>query len=48
MFTQARTALLSDLQQLGFEVFLNLKFHYIPNTGAKALSAAAELLISAG
>jgi orotidine-5'-phosphate decarboxylase len=32
-----------DLQALGFEVFLDLKFHDIPNTTAMAVKAAAEL-----
>jgi orotidine-5'-phosphate decarboxylase len=32
-----------DLHQRGFEVFLDLKFHDIPNTTARAVAAAAEL-----
>lgn len=32
-----------DLQQRGFDVFLDLKFHDIPNTTAHAVAAAAEL-----
>lgn len=32
-----------DLQQRGFDVFLDLKFHDIPNTTAHAVAAAADL-----
>lgn len=32
-----------DLQRRGFEVFLDLKFHDIPNTTAAAVAAAADL-----
>ncbi|MNZ83617.1 Orotidine 5'-phosphate decarboxylase [compost metagenome] len=35
--------MVETLQQRGFEVFLDLKFHDIPNTTAMAVKAAAEL-----
>lgn len=43
MFTLFGPGLVRDLQQRGFDVFLDLKFHDIPNTTAKAVAAAAEL-----
>ncbi|MDO9101385.1 MAG: orotidine-5'-phosphate decarboxylase [Candidatus Nitrotoga sp.] len=43
LFTTARFQLIEQLMQRGFEIFLDLKFHDIPNTAAQACKAAAEL-----
>jgi orotidine-5'-phosphate decarboxylase len=43
LFTRGGPRFVEDVQQLGFEVFLDLKFHDIPNTVAAACKAAAEL-----
>ena len=43
MFTLFGPQIVRDLQQRGFDVFLDLKFHDIPNTTAHAVAAAAEL-----
>jgi orotidine-5'-phosphate decarboxylase len=43
LFTAAGPAVLEKLMQRGFEIFLDLKFHDIPNTTAQACKAAAEL-----
>ncbi len=43
MFTLLGPQFVRDLHQRGFEVFLDLKFHDIPNTTARAVAAAAEL-----
>ncbi|WP_133011511.1 orotidine-5'-phosphate decarboxylase [Marinomonas flavescens] len=43
LFTTAGPAILEALHKLNFDVFLDLKFHDIPNTVANAVSVAASL-----
>ena len=43
LFTRCGPAIVQALHQRQFEVFLDLKFHDIPNTTAQAVLAAAEL-----
>jgi orotidine-5'-phosphate decarboxylase len=43
LFTSEGPQLVEALQTKGFDVFLDLKFHDIPNTCAKAVKAAANM-----
>lgn len=43
LFTLAGPDFVKLIQNKGFDVFLDLKFHDIPNTVAKAVAAAADL-----
>ena len=43
LFTATGPSLLEQLMKSGFEIFLDLKFHDIPNTTAQACKAAAAL-----
>lgn len=43
MFTLFGPGFVEELQNKGFDIFLDLKFHDIPNTVAKAVKASAEL-----
>lgn len=43
LFTRSGPAIIDALHQRKFQVFLDLKFHDIPNTTAQAVLAAAEM-----
>ena len=43
LFTHEGPSVVKKLKNKGFEVFLDLKFHDIPNTTAQAVCAAADL-----
>jgi len=43
LFTRCGPKIIEELHLLGFEVFLDLKFHDIPNTTANAVGVAAEM-----
>ncbi|MBQ0760096.1 MAG: orotidine-5'-phosphate decarboxylase [Gammaproteobacteria bacterium] len=43
LFTLYGPEVVRDLHKRGFEVFLDLKFHDIPNTAAAAVAAAADM-----
>lgn len=43
LFTRVGPRIIQELHQRQFEVFLDLKFHDIPNTTAQAVLAAADL-----
>ena len=45
LFTVCGPKIVEQLMGLGFEIFLDLKFHDIPSTTSKAVNAARELVV---
>lgn len=43
LYTRCGPVIIEKLSQLGFEIFLDLKFHDIPNTTANAVAVAADM-----
>ena len=43
LFTQKGPQIIEELSVLGFDIFLDLKFHDIPNTVASAVEVASEM-----
>ena len=43
LFTQKGPQIIEELSTLGFDIFLDLKFHDIPNTVASAVEVASEM-----
>ncbi len=43
LFTRCGTQIITELHKRDFEIFLDLKFHDIPNTTAQAVLAAADM-----